>query len=166
MVYTKFYMILQLTEEDGIADEIDQAYSFKETVYTALSRSEHHSDTGATACVALEPPKSASPPRGSRVKLSKLSIWGFDGDVTKWTSFWGSYKSAIHNNPELMDIDKFNYLRSLVECTAHEAISGLTLTAANYQQAITTLKKRFGNKQQITARHVDIHSESRNPVWN
>ena len=33
-------------------------------------------------------------------------------------------------------MDKFNYLRSLLKKTAYEAISGLTLASANYQDAI------------------------------
>ena len=71
----------------------------------------------------------------------------YNGDVTTWTTFWDFYESAIHLNAELSNIDKFNYLKSLQERTAHEAVAGLTLTSVNYHKAIATLKKRFGNKQ-------------------
>ena len=47
-------------------------------------------------------------------------------------------------------------LISLLTGTAHEAISGLSLTSANYQEAIAILKKRFGNVQQIKAKHMEI----------
>ena len=56
----------------------------------------------------------------------------------------------------LTDVDKFNYLRSLLERTAYEAISGLTLSSANYQEAIDILQKRFGNKQLIISKHMEI----------
>lgn len=59
----------------------------------------------------------------------KLMLQPFIGDITAWTTFWDSYESAIHENNGLSDIDKFNYLRSLLERTAYEAIAGLTLTA-------------------------------------
>ena len=75
---------------------------------------------------------------------------------TAWPSFWDSYESTIHNNKDLADIDKFNYLNSLLQRSAREAVSGLTLTAANYHEAITILKKRFGSKQQIIGKHMDI----------
>jgi len=39
---------------------------------------------------------------------------------------------------------------------ASDAISGLSLTSANYEEAIAILKKRFSNKQQIINRHMDI----------
>ncbi len=96
------------------------------------------------------------------MKLPKLTIRPFNGDVTTWTTFWDSYESAIHHNAELSDIDKFNYVKSLLERTTHEAVAGLTLTSANYHEAIATLKKRFGNKQQIVNKHMDVllHLES------
>ena len=65
----------------------------------------------------------------------------------KWPTFWDSYESAIHNNTGLSIVDKFNYLRSLLERSAYDAIAGLTLSAANYREAVEILKKSFGNKQ-------------------
>ena len=54
-----------------------------------------------------------------------------------------------------MAVDKFNYLNSLLEGPALAAVAGLKLTTANYCEAIDTLKKRLGNKQQIISRHMD-----------
>lgn len=34
-----------------------------------------------------------------------------------------------------------------------DAITGLSLTAANYEEAVAVLKARFGNKQRIVNRH-------------
>ena len=90
------------------------------------------------------------------MKLPRLTIQPFDGDVTKWTPFWDCYDLAIHQNPSLTGSDKFNYLRSLFKGTAKEAVSGLMLTAANYEEAIGIMKKRFGNRQQIISRHMDL----------
>ena len=73
-----------------------------------------------------------------------------------WTTFWDSYEAAVHKNSWPSDIDKFNYLKSLLERMASEAISGLTLTSTNYHEAISILKKQFGNKQQIIAWNMDI----------
>ena len=73
----------------------------------------------------------------------------------EWTPFWDSYSSSIHENPNLSDIDKFNYLHSLLEKSAAEAISGLKITSANYQEAIDILDKRFGNQQQIVNAHMN-----------
>lgn len=95
-------------------------------------------------------------PATPHVKLPKLSLKRFNGDLTKWITFWDTFESAVHNNPALSDIDKFNYLTTLLESAAAEAIAGLTLTAANYSEAVATLGRRFGNKQAIINRHMDI----------
>ena len=78
------------------------------------------------------------------------------GDLTQLTSFWESFDSAVHANKQLSDIEKFNYLNSLLEHTAKEAISGFALTSTNYLKAITTLRKRLGNKQSIVDTHLDV----------
>lgn len=93
---------------------------------------------------------------GPRVKLPKLDMKKFDGEVSTWPTFWDAFESSIHKNPKLAPIDKFNYLNSLLMKPALDAISGLSLTASNYEEAIAILKKRFGNKQQIINRHMDI----------
>ena len=59
---------------------------------------------------------------------------------------------AIHDNPELSNVDKFNYLKSLLGAGVIEAIAGLE---DNYGSAIEILKKRFGNRQQIISKHME-----------
>ena len=83
----------------------------------------------------------------SQLKLPKLTLHQFNGDLTEWMGFWDSYESAIHSKKELSAIDKFNYLMSLLTGFALEVIAGLTLTGPNYDEAIAILQKRFGNRQ-------------------
>ena len=131
-------------------------------------------DPTAGTLPVVDPPsgEGGGPPRthptppathGSKVKLPKLTLPHFNGSPVRWTAFWDSYESAIHHNEELSNVDKFNYLRSLFEGTAFEAIRGLTLSAANYQEAIDVLKKRFGNRQLIVSKHME-HLLNINPV--
>ena len=90
------------------------------------------------------------------VKLPKLDLRKFVGEVSTWPTFWDAFESSIHRNPTLAPIDKFNYLNSLLMKPGLDAISGLSLTASNYEEAVAILKKRFGNKQQIISHHMDI----------
>ena len=85
-----------------------------------------------------------------RPKLPKLTIKKFEGDITTWKSFWDIYESAVHNNEELSDINKFTYLRSLVGHSTKDAIEGLALTPANYGEVVAILQKRFGNDISIS----------------
>ena len=109
-----------------------------------------------TDAVATEVQTECRGTLSSRVNLPRLQLRPFGGELTKWTSFWDSFKSAVHSNGELSDVEKFNYLTSLLKHSARESISGLSLMAANYPKAIDTLKKRFGSKQQIVNKHMDV----------
>ena len=40
--------------------------------------------------------------------------------------------------------------------TAKKAVAGLSLSAANYLQAIEILQRRFGNKEKIVSKHMDL----------
>lgn len=145
-----------VVEEADLADEIDRADLYKEKIYSTLIKID-----GVVAAVSKPTPAvkevttSSAPPPTTKVRLPKLTIKPFSGNVTAWTTFWDSYNSTIHENAELSDIEKFNYLRSLLTHGAAEAISGLTLTAANYKEAIQILTKRYGNKQQIVNKHME-----------
>lgn len=91
----------------------------------------------------------------TRSKLPKLVLPKFRGDATKFRTFWDSFESAVHKNPGLSKIDKFNYLNSLLESAVLLAIQGLTVTDANYDAAINILNQRFGKPQQIISAHMD-----------
>lgn len=71
-----------------------------------------------------------------------------------------SYQSAIHQNSKLSGVDKFNYLQSLLEHTAFDAISGFKLSVASYQQAIEVLQKQFGNKQTIISMDILMNMDT------
>ena len=68
---------------------------------------------------------------------------------------WDRYQISIHNDHRINDIDKLYYLKGRIKGEAHAAISGLTLTSENFQEAIQVLKDRFGNEQMLISAHVE-----------
>ena len=93
--------------------------------------------------------------RVARPKLPKLCLPKFKGDVKKWHAFWELFESLIHKNEEMSQIDKFNYMSTLLEKEAARAIQGLSLTSANYTVAIDILQERFGKPQTVITAHMD-----------
>ena len=91
----------------------------------------------------------------ARTRLSKLVLPKFKGDVTTWTAFLDSYKSAVHDNREISAVDKFNYLKSLLEGPAVRCIEGLPITEHDYRSAVDLLQHRFGRTQQVITAHMD-----------
>ena len=149
--------LLELLEDEAaLTEEIEQADDFKGAIYAAIIKAEKCSSTIlSTDHTPAEMTKATISPGNHHVKLPKLALHSFSGDVTQWLTFWDSFKSAIHDNDQLVEIDKFNYLKSLLNGVALEAVSGLTLSAPNYAEAISILEKRFGNRQQIITKHMD-----------
>ena len=86
------------------------------------------------------------------VKLQKIFLPWFNGSPLKWSGFLDPFNLAVHSNPELSEAEKFNYLHSLLEGSAHDAIAGLMLSSANYKEGIQILNKWFGDKQIIISK--------------
>ena len=61
----------------------------------------------------------------------------------------------MYNNDDILKVDKFNYLNSLLEGAAFKTIQGLTLSEVNYDAVVSMLKERFGNPQQIISAHME-----------
>ena len=101
------------------------------------------------------PPADTAESTASRPRLPKLTIQRFRGEITQWSSFWDSYKSAIHDNASISTIDKFNYLNPLLEGAAAKTIQGLTLNKANYSSAVQLLQDRYGKPQHIISVHME-----------
>jgi len=90
-----------------------------------------------------------------KVRLPKITLPRFKGEMTKFTPFWDVFESNIHNNVTLSTVDKFTYFKSCLEGEAARAVEGISVTDANYNIAIDIIKQRYGNKQQLISAHMD-----------
>ena len=89
------------------------------------------------------------------VKLPPLSIPTFDGEPTKWKSYWQQFEATIHNSKKLDDQLRMQYLlKSLITKKARDAIEGIDAVAEAYPEAIAALKNRFDRPQVIHRAHV------------
>ncbi|KAL0150932.1 hypothetical protein M9458_053851 [Cirrhinus mrigala] len=93
-------------------------------------------------------------PEKRYVKLPKLVIDKFTGEISKWQEFWSQYEAAIHSNEMLSKKEKFAYLKTYLVDAAANAVSGLTLTDSNYDAAIELLQNRFGRKDIVISAHM------------
>ena len=111
-----------------------------------LTSSTSHGNVFVTSDTPLTPSTSGisnTYSLGTQVKLPKLDLRKCDGDISKWPSFWDTFESSVHSNTKLAPVDKLNYLNSLLVNSASEAISGLSPTAANYDEAVHPFHKRW-----------------------
>ncbi|GFV74389.1 uncharacterized protein TNCV_5128311 [Trichonephila clavipes] len=96
--------------------------------------------------------RSSSRNEKERIKLPKLIIPKFYGEIRDWLNFWNSFKSAIHENDNVCKIDKLNYLRSFWGGSSFNLIDGLE---EHYDHSIDILKQRFGDKKVLINMHIE-----------
>ena len=70
----------------------------------------------------IPPPQSSHSQSTTKPRLPKLVVPKFNGEITKFKSFWDSFDSAVNKNSDLSSVDKLNYLYALLEGQAARAI--------------------------------------------
>ncbi len=106
-------------------------------------------------------PSSHSDVKG--VKLPKLDVPTFDGNILEWTTFWEQFKILVHYRVNLTDSGKLTYLRhALKGGTAKSVIEGLSRSGEHFTEAITCLKSRYNKPHLIHQAHVSKIVETPN----
>ena len=144
-----------LGTDEEISEETDQALTFQDDIYYWILKIKEFVTNEHQPVSTFQ----VKPTPKVHINLPKLHIQPFDGNPLQWLTFWDSYSNAVHNNHELNNIDKMNYLKGLITCNAARAISGLPITSQNYGKAIEMLKERFGRKQVLINAHMESLSK-------
>ena len=92
--------------------------------------------------------------RNQGVRLPKISLPRFNGDVTRFQHFWQSFRCAVDQQQDISDVHKLNYLVNSLEGQAYKALEGLEIRDENYVKATDLLKERFGKTQHIISAHM------------
>ena len=134
-------IIEQLDKDEDIDSDILDSSEFGESISRALvkidivlSGAVNSSEENGNSSKTL-PDSEAT----VKSKLPKLTLKRFSGDPTQWHAFWDSFSAAVHENNDVSQVDKFNYLRSLLDGVPASAIEGFSLTKENYDAAIKLL---------------------------
>ena len=98
---------------------------------------------------------------GKGVKLPKLDVPTFDGNILNWRSFWEQFHVSVHNRSNLSDSEKLVYLRhSLKDGSAKNVIEGLSRSGEYYAEAIECLRSRYDRPRLIHQTHVRMILEA------
>ncbi|XP_074611009.1 uncharacterized protein LOC141865576 [Acropora palmata] len=143
----------EIEESDRFRGELNQVVLRLEEVLNPSMHSAGPASTGASS--QNENAQPANPVHNMKAKLPKLKVKRFNGRLQDWQEFWDSFQSSIDGNDNLSAVDKFSYLKSLVQEPARSTIAGFALTAVNYDAAVQALKKRYGKEIAIQRAHVN-----------
>lgn len=89
------------------------------------------------------------------LELEPLKIPTFNGTYEDWPTFSNLFESLIIKNGSLSNIQRMQYLKSVLTNDAERAIANLHVTEENFKTAWTILCERFDNKQAIIAGQID-----------
>ena len=111
------------------------------------------------ACVPSESP--TPPSEGKGVRLPKLDVPTFDGNILHWRSFWEQFRISVHDRKHLSNSEKLVYLQqSLKGGSAKGTIEGLSRSGENYTEAIKCLQARYDRPRLIHKAHVQMILEA------
>ena len=134
-----------IKEEESLAQEITVAGEYSYEVRLDINRVNQ-----AMAEIMPTPPNDPQAPHTTRgVKLPKLNISKFSGDFTQWKAFWDIFNTSVHKRTDLEQIEKFTYLKGLLEGDALRLVEGFSLEAHYYDEAVGLLQTTYGRDTEI-----------------
>ncbi|XP_064108040.1 uncharacterized protein LOC135216590 [Macrobrachium nipponense] len=148
-------------ESDLLDDDLDKAFKFRTT--SLIPRIKAAEKLLELDKKGDDDSSTTNGSSGAQVKLPKLELPKFKGEVTEWQSFWDQFSCHVDNS-DIPVISKFSYLASLLEGEAKSVISGLSHTSVNYKIACDLLKERFGRPERMIFAHVQALLNGKVPV--
>ena len=78
-----------------------------------------------------------TPSESTGLKLPKLDVPTFNGNVLQWRNFWEQFVISVHSRPTLSDSEKLVYLQQALQGgSAKSAVEGLSRSGENYEEAV------------------------------
>ena len=105
-----------------------------------------HESAGESSSAPVQPVSSAF----SKVKLPEIRLPTFGGKTRDWVTFRDMFRSLIHRNDQLNEIDKFTNLRSSLVGEALQEIGTIEITAANYNIAWVSCRNGTRTKSSLS----------------
>ena len=138
----------ELGEEEldkDIHDELLYTEKFKLAKFSVASIK------AAPVATPVAPPAAPTVPS---VKLERLKLPTFNGDLLQFTEFWPAFKARVHQSQSLAAPDKFEYLKTSLSGPALAVIQGLSHDETGYANAIKLLMNRYGRRSPLINSHV------------
>uniref|UniRef100_A0A8D8TBX7 Peptidase aspartic putative domain-containing protein n=1 Tax=Cacopsylla melanoneura TaxID=428564 RepID=A0A8D8TBX7_9HEMI len=91
----------------------------------------------------------------SFVKLQRLELPSFNGDIADWPLFYNLFKVNIHDRPEILKVHKLQHLLTKLTGRAQLMCSGILPTEENYDVIWDALINRYEDKRNLATHYLD-----------
>lgn len=109
-----------------------------EELYTRIKRSRNNIDA---------PTRSVPSRHETYIKLPPIDIPTFDGSTDRWPIFYESFKTNVHNNSQLSDSQRVQYLIGKLTNDALLITAGIIPTGETYNIIWESLVKKYQDKR-------------------
>ncbi|XP_021966495.1 uncharacterized protein LOC110861676 [Folsomia candida] len=92
---------------------------------------------------------SSTTPTTTDIRLPRLELPSFDGNLQAWVTFRDMFVTAVHDNLSLSKSQKLTYLKSLLKNEASRQISSMIISDTNYDIAWSQLSDRYQNDREL-----------------
>ena len=151
-------------DDESFGREVEECNGYQESIYNTLAEIDEAfqaviitdddvSEAGRSEYSRNSSERSNFNPQSTEgqtkrhIKRPTINLPTFDGNPMDYQTFIDFFISSIDNDEDLSKIDKFTYLKGALRGKAKNAIEGLSTTAENYNEAMSLLKTRFGDKK-------------------
>ncbi|XP_028159300.1 uncharacterized protein LOC114352054 [Ostrinia furnacalis] len=88
------------------------------------------------------------------MKLPPIQFSTFSGDYRDWLSFRDVFKSLVHDNTSLSNVNKCQYLKSSLRGEAENLVKQIAVSEVNYEIMWEMLNNRYNNKRSIVNTYI------------
>ena len=139
-----------LTSQDGVS-AIQQLAQQQAEFIRLISNSFNATNMGAGSSTTTF---ANNVPPHIDVKLPRMNLPSFGGNILEWPSFIDLFDSAVHRNASLLDSQKFYFRKTNLIGEAAALLSHLRIEDANYAPALAKLKARYNKPLEIATQHI------------
>lgn len=130
----------RLEEDQNIQERFDEMYFEIKSTYRQLTKSESKSSSSSSPLQ-----KDVT----SQIKLPKISLPVFSGDIKQWPEFIDKYNTLIHKCSSLSDTERFHYLVSSLRDDAASVIRIFPVVGDHYLDAYNFLVARYQDEREL-----------------
>lgn len=84
-----------------------------------------------------------------KIKLPRLNIPDFSGNINDWKPFQNIFTQLVHENVSISELQKYHFLKTSLKGDAAILIQHMELSAKNYATAWKKLSARYDNKRRL-----------------
>lgn len=95
-------------------------------------------------------PGNAAASKDDGIRIPKVEVPQFEGDILEWTSFKALFNQMIGSKANLTNTQKMVYLMQNVKGEAHKIVTRLQICDGSYAQAWALLDDRYSSEHRIT----------------